>query len=105
MIKYQIGEREFFLKPVTAGQIIQLLPILTKAPMDDFYQWLSSIGEDVFRCIAIILTPAEGKKDLKELEEYLSSTLPPQALVDIMNDFFVSMQQSLAVKYKREEIS
>lgn len=105
MIEYEIADKKFRLGKITAGQLIKLLPVLSKAPLDqDLWKWVDGIGEDIFKCFAIILQPVNNKMSKEEIVEFLSNNLPPQAMVDIMNDFFVLMEKFSSVKYQRKEI-
>jgi len=91
---YKIGEDTYYQKPIVIGQVRQLSEALKdfKFNAADPFSIVKSLGENLYKCIAIVLIkegqPLKDKK-IDELAESLEWKIGIEQAVEIVTDFFI----------------
>lgn len=93
-MKYAIGDKTYFQKPLVLGQIMQLLDLLKDVSIPknaSILTIINSLGDRLPNALAIVLIP-EGislkDKDIDQLAKEIKFSISPEITITAVEDFF-----------------
>lgn len=95
MKKYKVAGREYILKPLVMGQVIELAKYIAQHRIDfegieDFQEFILKYLEHLPYFLAIALTPKDKNlkdRDIEEETQFLRDNLPVDTMLDMVQDF------------------